>query len=123
MQLSSAHKQNPVQPELAVNTMVFQNDDCLGYNTDYRAAMDCIEEAFQIDKNQERPMQGLTALILGAGGASQAIAWGLKQRHCDVIIGSRTHERSQILAAGGWRTIEWDQRHEAKINLLVNGTR
>ena len=43
--------------------MVFQNDDCLGYNTDYRAAMDCIEETFQIDKNQERPMQGLTALI------------------------------------------------------------
>ncbi|MDB4393856.1 shikimate dehydrogenase [Rhodopirellula sp.] len=107
----------------AVNTMVFQNGDCLGYNTDYRAAMDCIEETFQIDKAQERPMQGLTAMVMGAGGVSRAIAWGLKQRHCDVIITSRTHERAQILAAEiGCRTIEWNQRHEPKINLLINGT-
>lgn len=68
-------------------------------------------------------MQGLTAMVLGAGGVSRAIAWGLKQRHCDVIISSRTHERAQILAAEiGCRTIEWNQRHELKINLLINGT-
>jgi 3-dehydroquinate dehydratase/shikimate dehydrogenase len=107
----------------AVNTVVFQGSDRLGYNTDYRAAMDCIEESFSIDKQRERPMQGLTALILGAGGVSRAIAWGLRQRHAEVVIASRTLERSQILAAEiGCRAIEWDRRHEAKMNLLVNGT-
>jgi len=107
----------------AVNTMVFQNEDCLGYNTDYRAAMDCIEETFQIDKSQERPMQGLTALVLGAGGVARAIAWGLKQRYCDVVIASRTYEKAQMLAAElGCRSVGWEQRHDPKINLLINGT-
>jgi 3-dehydroquinate dehydratase/shikimate dehydrogenase len=112
----------------AVNTLVFQDKadkgcDVLGYNTDYRAAMDCIEELFKIDKKSDRSMRGLTALILGAGGVSRAIAWGLRQRHADVLIASRTLERSQILAAElGCRAIEWEFRHEPKINLLVNGT-
>jgi 3-dehydroquinate dehydratase/shikimate dehydrogenase len=107
----------------AVNTMVFQDNDVYGYNTDYRAAMDCIEELFKIKKNAERPMQGMTALVLGAGGVSRAIAWGLKQRQCEVLIASRTMERSQMLAGElGCRAIEWDQRHNQRINLLVNGT-
>ena len=107
----------------AVNTMVFHDENCLGYNTDYRAAMDCVEELFKIDKANERPMQGMTALILGAGGVSRAVAWGLKQRHCEVFISSRTFERAQFLAAElGCRAIEWDDRHDPKINLLVNGT-
>ena len=107
----------------AANTLVLDRDDILGYNTDYRAAMDCIEELFKIDRKQERSMQGIAVLVLGAGGVSRAIAWGLKQRHADVLIASRTYERAQILAAEiGCRAIEWDQRHEPRINLLVNGT-
>ena len=107
----------------AVNTVVFNGADRQGYNTDYRAAMDCIEEIFNVDKDRERPMQGLRALVLGAGGVSRAIAWGLRQRHAEVLIASRTMERSEILAAElGCRAIEWDRRNEAKMNLLVNGT-
>ena len=68
-------------------------------------------------------MQGLTVLVLGAGGVSRAIAWGLRQRHADVMISSRTFERAQILAAEiGCRAIPWQDRHDTKINLLVNGT-
>lgn len=55
----------------AVNTLVFHEKDCLGYNTDYRAAMDCIEELFKIERKSERSMQGMTALVLGAGGVSR----------------------------------------------------
>ena len=107
----------------AVNTVVFQGPNRQGYNTDYRASMDCIEETFNIDKSRERPMQGLTALVLGAGGVSRAIAWGLRKRHADVAIASRTFERSEILAAElSCRAIEWERRHEVKMNLLVNGT-
>jgi len=107
----------------AVNTLIFDGDDVLGYNTDYRAAMDCVEELFKIDRQQERPMQGITALVLGAGGVSRAVAWGLRQRYAEVLIASRTFERAQILAAEiGCRAIEWEQRHEPRIHLLVNGT-
>ncbi|MEM1070621.1 MAG: shikimate dehydrogenase [Planctomycetota bacterium] len=107
----------------AANTMIFDREDILGYNTDYRAAMDCIEELFKVNKKQDRPMAGITALVLGAGGVSRAIAWGLRQRQADVLIASRTLERAQILAAEiGCRAVEWDQRHEPRIHLLVNGT-
>lgn len=107
----------------AINTMVVHGDDVLGYNTDYRAAMDCIEESFKIDKNVERPMQGKKALVLGAGGVSRAIAWGLRQRHCEVTITSRNMERSQLLASQiGCRAVEWELRHEFRPHLLVNGT-
>ncbi|TWU58657.1 Shikimate dehydrogenase [Rubripirellula tenax] len=107
----------------AVNTLIFHEKEVLGYNTDYRAAMDCIEELFKVDRKLERPMQGITALVLGAGGVSRAIAWGLKQRHCEVLIASRTLERAQIMAAElGCRAIEWDERHDQRIRLLVNGT-
>ena len=107
----------------AVNTMIFHEDDVFGYNTDYRAAMDCIEELFDIKKNIERPMQGMKALVMGAGGVSRAIAWGLKQRYCEVTIASRTMEKSKILAAElGCNAIEWEDRHDQRINLLVNGT-
>jgi len=107
----------------AINTMVFQGEERLGYNTDYRAAMDCIEETFGIQRGVENSMQGKVALILGAGGVSRAVAWGLRQRKCEVYISSRTQERSQILAAEiGCHTVEWDQRHTVKAHLLVNGT-
>ncbi|MEM6366163.1 MAG: shikimate dehydrogenase, partial [Planctomycetota bacterium] len=107
----------------AINTMVFGGNDRYGYNTDYRAAMDCIEETFKLERGQENSMQGKQALVLGAGGVSRAIAWGLRQRRCDVVIASRTKERADILAAEiGCRTIDWDERHELKVHLLVNGT-
>ena len=107
----------------AVNTLIFNGEDTLGYNTDYRAAMDCIDELFSIDKDSGRSMRGMTVLVLGAGGVSRAIAWGLKQRHADVLISSRTMERAQFLASEiGCRAIEWEFRHDQRINLLVNGT-
>ena len=107
----------------AVNTLVFDNNECLGYNTDYRAAMDCLEEMLDVKSKKERPMEDITALVLGAGGVSRAIAWGLKQRYAEVVIASRTYERAQLLAGElGCRAIEWELRYEPKINLLVNGT-
>jgi len=107
----------------AVNTLVFNGDEKLGYNTDYRAAMDCIDELFSIDRESGRSMRGMSALVLGAGGVSRAIAWGLKQRNAEVMISSRTFERTQILAAEiGCKAIEWEFRHDPRINLLVNGT-
>ena len=107
----------------AVNTMIFQGDDILGYNTDYRAAMDCIESAMKIDKTQPRSMANMRVMVLGAGGVSRAIAYGLKQRGAEVHIASRTFDKTQVLAAEiGARPVEWGDRHDLKARLLVNGT-
>jgi len=106
----------------AINTMIFDKDDRLGYNTDYRAAMDCINAAYQ---KGDGPVshQGRRVLILGAGGVSRAIAWGLKQRGAEVTITSRTQERANLLAHEiGTRVVPWEERHEQNAQLIVNGT-
>ncbi|OYP36951.1 shikimate dehydrogenase [Rhodopirellula sp. MGV] len=108
----------------AINTMVFHNGEKLGYNTDYRAAMDCIVEILERgDAPKENSLQGVTAMVLGAGGVSRAIAWGLKQRQADVIVTSRNEERTQHLASEiGCRAVPWEDRHNQKVQLLINGT-
>lgn len=107
----------------AINTMIFQGEEVLGYNTDYRAAMDCVEEAMGLQPKDPRSLDGRVCLVLGAGGVSRAIAYGLRQRGADVYISSRTEERAQVLAVElGCRCVEWTQRHEPKPELLVNGT-
>lgn len=106
----------------AINTMIFHDGERIGYNTDYRAAMDCINAIYQKD-NAEVSHKGRRVLILGAGGVSRAIAWGLKQRGAEVTITSRTLERSNLLAHElGTRVVPWDERHAVNPQLLVNGT-
>ena len=103
--------------------MIFNNTDLIGYNTDYRAAMDCIEETFQIKRDADAPMAGKAALVLGAGGVSRAIAWGLIKRRCEVTIASRTHQRAQEMATQlGCRCVEWEHRHDVRTHLIINGT-
>ncbi len=107
----------------AINTMVTQDGHRAGYNTDYRAAMDCIMEAFKLDASAKSPMHGITSLVLGAGGVTRAIAWGLKQRGAEVTISSRTEDRAKSLAGElGCRYALWDDRYDNKYRLLVNGT-
>jgi len=106
----------------AINTMIFHDNDRLGYNTDYRGAMDCINAAYQTGEAQVSH-QGRRVLILGAGGVSRAIAWGLKQRGADITITSRTIERANVLAHElGTRVVPWEERHDQNTQLLVNGT-
>ncbi len=106
----------------AINTMIFDENDRLGYNTDYRAAMDCINAVYS-NSDAAVSHQGRRVLILGAGGVSRAIAWGLKQRGADVTIASRSYDRAAAMAHElGTRVVTWDDRHAQKPQLLVNGT-
>ncbi|MEL7267363.1 MAG: type I 3-dehydroquinate dehydratase, partial [Planctomycetota bacterium] len=123
----------------AVNTIVFDKKQTLGYNTDYRAAMDCIESVFQsrqpssagmeeydargMDRTADEPLRGFRCLLMGAGGVSRAIAWGLIQRGMSVVLTSRTQTRADRLAQDlGCRAVPWEHRKEVRFDLLVNGT-
>ncbi|MFN3189549.1 MAG: shikimate dehydrogenase [Aureliella sp.] len=116
----------------AINTVAIRGEDAAGYNTDYRAAMDCLEEALKTQHTIQNVDEGLReddlfrgrgALILGAGGAARAIAFGLRQRGATVAISSRTHERSTQLARDiGGRALPWASRYDIKPGILVNCT-
>jgi 3-dehydroquinate dehydratase/shikimate dehydrogenase len=107
----------------ACNTIVFSGEDRVGYNTDYRAAMDCLNEALTKLFPEPNPFEGKSALLLGAGGVSRAIGWGLAQRRVRVAVTSRNFETATQLAKEfGGRAIPWDERHSVQPNILVNGT-
>lgn len=106
----------------AVNTVVFKPEGLLGYNTDYRAAMACIDQLFGGDENNPK-LEGKTMLVLGAGGVSRALVYGLKRRGADVVVASRTDSKATDLAAlFGARSVAWEARHTIRPVLIVNGT-
>ena len=108
----------------AVNTAIFQDGSVSGYNTDYRAAMDCINAA--LDKQNiegDDRLRGRGVLVLGAGGVSRAIAYGLRQRGALVAISSRSLERSESLARDlNCRALPWEARYDIKPGIIINGT-
>jgi 3-dehydroquinate dehydratase / shikimate dehydrogenase len=112
----------------ALNTVVFRGMNAAGYNTDYRAAMDCLQQALHMQKtlrNQEGRdddlFRGRSVLLLGAGGVARAIGYGVRQRGALVTVTSRNDSRSDSLARSfGGNTIPWSERHAFKPGILVN---
>ena len=107
----------------AVNTVVFDGNQVLGYNTDYKAAMDSLEDSLGEIGAKPSPLDGKTALMLGAGGVARAIAYGLDQRGVKTVIASRTFSRAQALAfRHGVKAVEWSARHSVSADILINCT-
>ncbi|MCB7479742.1 shikimate dehydrogenase family protein [Christiangramia sediminis] len=93
----------------AVNTIKFEKDGSLcGYNTDYWGFLESIKPHLE--------PQHSTALILGTGGASKAIAYALKLLEIDFKFVSRKREKDQLSYT------ELDQEIIASHTLIINCT-
>jgi len=75
----------------SANTVVNQNGSLLGYNTDGLGALKALEEAGQ-------PLEGRSLLLLGAGGASRAIAYAFAPRVSSMVIVNRTVSKAKQLS-------------------------
>jgi 3-dehydroquinate dehydratase/shikimate dehydrogenase len=107
----------------ACNTVVFSGEEMVGYNTDYRAAMDCLTEAYSTMTGKADPFEKAAVLVLGNGGVSRAVAYGLAQRRALITITGRNANASQKLASElSGKAISWDDRHLVTPDILVNGT-
>ena len=76
----------------AVNTIVNVDGSLKGYNTDGLGAIRALEEAYG-------ELEGVKAVIVGAGGAARAIGYHLSTRASRVTILNRTLSRAEELAA------------------------
>jgi shikimate dehydrogenase len=74
----------------AVNTIVNRGGKLIGHNTDCHGALKALEDKVAL--------KGRRVILLGAGGAARAIAFGLKERGCRVTIFNRSPERAASLA-------------------------
>jgi 3-dehydroquinate dehydratase/shikimate dehydrogenase len=112
----------------ALNTVVFRGEGAAGYNTDYRAAMDCLQQALKTQKTlqnitgrDEDLFMGRKVLLLGAGGVARAVGYGARQRGAIVTVTGRSKERSDELAESlGGNSIAWSDRHSMVPGILVN---
>ncbi|HUE72559.1 MAG TPA: shikimate dehydrogenase [Pirellulaceae bacterium] len=122
--LHHVHKIDEASQEVgASNTVVWKEDEPLGFNTDYRAAMASIDRLLTGAGGESTSITGKTALVLGAGGVARPIVYGLKKRGADVVIANRTPERADDMATRfQCRSVAWSLRHTIKPDLLVNCT-
>jgi shikimate dehydrogenase len=83
---------DPVAQQIgAVNTVVNDNGVLTGYNLDWLGAVLALEE-------QGIDLLAKKAVVIGAGGAARAVAFGLKKRGALVSIFNRTPETARALA-------------------------
>lgn len=110
----------------ACNTMVVKDDGVrVGYNTDYRAALDSLESAYggPPGEGDVSPLSNKQVLILGAGGVARPIAFGLIRRGAGVTLCNRSEERATKLAEElGCRTTPWTMRASTLPDVVINCT-
>lgn len=106
----------------SVNTIAFRDDNVMyGYNTDYRAAMTGLAKASKLEG--DKPLKGKRALVLGAGAMASAMVHGLVESGVEVVIAARSMDRALELGdRAGARTVEWERRHDVKLDVLINCT-
>ncbi len=100
----------------AVNTIVNDDGELVGHNTDWLGATRALEEV--------RAVAGARVLVLGAGGAARAVAFGLLERGASVCLSNRTDTRAVELARElGTDVVAWEDRHRVEaFDVLVNAS-
>ncbi|XP_065863546.1 bifunctional 3-dehydroquinate dehydratase/shikimate dehydrogenase, chloroplastic [Euphorbia lathyris] len=96
---------NPVAKSIgAVNCIARRQSDgkLFGYNTDYVGAISAIEDGLRglqnISSATGSPLAGKLFVVIGAGGAGKALAYGAKEKGAKVVIANRTYARAKELA-------------------------
>ncbi len=100
----------------AANTIVRHGDRLVASNTDWIGAVHALE--------QERPLEGARAVVLGAGGTARAVAFGLIQRRAAVHVLNRNVSRAEALAReiGAQGAGPLESLTEVPHDVLVNAT-
>ncbi len=99
----------------AVNTVVNDGDHLKGYNTDALGALKALEE--KVD------LSGKKVVIIGAGGASRAIAYMLKQKGLEISITNRSQVRGTDLCRSvDCRFIPFNDLDEISADIIINTT-
>jgi shikimate dehydrogenase len=105
----------------AVNTLLFQDGQILGANTDGAGLL------ADIENNLGFKLMWKDALLLGAGGAAAGVIWPLFNAGLGVVIANRTIDKAQVLAdefegAGTVYARRYDELAGRQFDLVINAT-
>jgi len=104
----------------AVNTITNNNGILAGHNTDGRGFVTALQEQGII-------LEGCSALIIGAGGASRSIGYYLSKIAQSLHIHNRTHEKAVALASllsriGGNTGVVQHLSSLSEYDIIINAT-
>ncbi len=104
----------PARAMGAVNTIVNTNGQLNGYNTDSQAAIGPLAP-FGI--------AGKTVLVIGAGGAARAVAFGIHEKHGLLTISNRSEDKGRALAQEyDARFVPMDEMGHLRPDIIINTT-
>lgn len=101
----------------AVNTVVNDDGKLKGYNSDWIGAVTALEERIKL--------KGKKIILIGAGGAARAIAYGLVHSEAQVFIYNRTADKAERIASDFGITFGGSLEDLTKVtdyDVLVNAT-
>ena len=105
----------PVLGMGAVNTIVNRDGKLFGYNTDCMGAVDPLLRICDLKAKR--------VVVLGAGGAARAVAFGVKQKGAELFIVNRSRERGENMAREmGGTTISMEDLKNINPEIIVNAT-
>ncbi|OLE53629.1 MAG: shikimate dehydrogenase [Acidobacteria bacterium 13_1_20CM_3_53_8] len=100
----------------AVNTVVVENNELRGYNTDAEAFLSPLREMVA-------DLNGVRCAVIGAGGAARAVVWALRKEDAEVTLFARDIEKAQPLAEKfGVLVSSLDKASFKEFDLVVNTT-
>jgi shikimate dehydrogenase len=99
----------------AVNTVVREERGLIGYNTDWIGAVRGLEEVISL--------QGRRILLIGAGGAAMAVAYGVNSRGGKLWVTCRDQKRGEAVSCTlDAQFLPWDERGESCMDIVINAT-
>ena len=105
----------------ALNTVAIRGGRRCGSNTDVSAALGSLQSA--AERAGLLPLKKRTVLLIGAGGAARALAYGLSGRVGKLVIANRTVSRAEKLASEtGATACALDEAASCKADILINTT-
>jgi len=96
----------------AVNTLINEDGNMIGYNTDAAGFLKSIEPFGKISK----------VLILGAGGTAKALAVIFKENNTDVTVLNRSENRLDFFKKLGIEAFSWKDFKLSNYDLVINTT-
>jgi 3-dehydroquinate dehydratase/shikimate dehydrogenase len=97
--MSALDEVEPMAREIgAVNTVVSRDGRLFGSNTDCAAAVGALVSALGGRRGDRSPLAGKSVVLLGAGGAARALAYGLRREGALLTILNRTAAKAEELA-------------------------
>ncbi|GAB6066110.1 shikimate dehydrogenase [Aquifex pyrophilus] len=108
---------DPVAEEIgAVNTVKFEEGKAKGFNTDWIGFIKALRMLIP-------EIRGRRVLVLGAGGASKAVIYGLIKDGAKVFLWNRTREKAKVLAEKfNIEAVERPEEVIKDVDVIVNTT-